>query len=94
MACSFERLKAERIVVNNKRNAPRQRVLKGAFIILSDKAPKLQCTIRNLSATGAALQVSTTYGLPPIFDLIIDGVRRRCHSQWRTDTKIGVLFEG
>ena len=80
--------------MTNKRNAPRQRVLKSAFIVLSEKAPKLQCTVRNISATGAALQVSTTIGLPPAFDLIFDGVRRRCRSQWRTDTKIGVLFEG
>lgn len=80
--------------MTNKRNAPRQRVLKGAFVILSDRAPKLECTVRNISATGAALQFSTTIGLPPAFDLVIDGVRRRCRSQWRTDTKIGVLFEG
>lgn len=80
--------------MTNKRNAPRQKVLKGAFIVLSEKAPKLECTVRNISTTGAALQVSTTIGLPPAFDLIVDGVRRRCHSQWRTDTKIGVLFEG
>jgi len=87
-------MKAEGAGVTNKRTAPRQRVLKGAFIILGEKAPKLQCTVRNISATGAALQVSTTIGLPPSFDLIIDGVRRRCHSQWRTDNKIGVLFDG
>lgn len=80
--------------MTNKRSAPRQRVLKGAFIILSEKAPRLECTVRNISAAGAALQVSTTVGLPTAFDLVIDGVRRRCHSQWRTDTKIGVLFEG
>jgi hypothetical protein len=78
--------------MNEKRNATRHRVLKSAFIVISDKAPKLECTVRNLSDTGAALQVSTTIGIPPNFDLIIDGARRHCRSQWRTDTKIGVMF--
>ena len=79
--------------MNEKRTAVRRRVLKSAFIVISEKAPKLECSVRNLSDTGAALQVSTTIGIPQNFDLIVDGMRRRCHSQWRTDTKIGVMFE-
>ena len=43
--------------------------------------------------TGAALQVSTTFGLPGAFDLIMDNQRYHCRSMWRTDTKIGVKFE-
>jgi hypothetical protein len=80
-------------VVNEKRVAPRKRVLKSAFIILSDMAPKLECTARNISETGASLQVSTTFGLPLNFDLLIDGRRRHCRSHWRTDAKIGVMFD-
>jgi hypothetical protein len=79
--------------VNEKRNASRRRVLKTAFIIISDKAPKIECTVRNVSETGAALQVSTTIGVPQNFIVIIDGARRHCRSQWRTDTKIGIMFE-
>ena len=77
--------------VTEKPRSPRHRVLKGAFIVISEKAPKLECTVRNISDTGAALQVSTTFGLPQAFD--IDGVRRRCHVAWRADIKIGVFFE-
>ena len=79
--------------MNEKRISPRKRVLKGAFIITSDKAPKLACTVKNISDTGAALQVSTTFGLPAAFDLIVDNQRHHCRSMWRTDTKIGVKFE-
>ena len=79
--------------VNEKRIASRSRVLKTAFIIISDNAPKIECTVRNVSETGAALQVSTTIGIPQHFDVLIDGARRHCRSQWRTDTKIGVMFE-
>jgi len=77
----------------DKRISPRARVLKSGFLSLSDKAPKLACTVCSLSDTGAALRVSTTFGLPQYFDLIVDGMRRRCHTQWRTENKIGVAFE-
>jgi len=78
--------------MNDKRNTYRKRVLKSGFIVLSDKAPKLEYSIRNASEYGAALQVSTTMGLPARFDVFIEGVRRHCHAQWRTHTQIGVLF--
>jgi hypothetical protein len=79
--------------VNERRSAPRRRVLKAAFIVISDKAPKLECTVRNLSDTGAALQVSTSFGIPAHFEVIIDGIHHRCRTIWRTDTKIGIAFE-
>ena len=75
------------------RRVARKRVLKTGYIVFSDKAPKLECVVRNVSETGASLQVSTTIGIPEIFDAIIDGVRRRCRSVWRTDTKIGIMFQ-
>jgi hypothetical protein len=78
--------------VQEKRTGSRKRVLKTAQIILSAKAPKLECAVRNLSDTGACLQLSTTYGLPMRFDLVFDGVRRPCRAVWRTDTKMGVTF--
>jgi hypothetical protein len=81
-----------RRAVQEKRTIFRKRVLKTAQIVLSEKAPKLDCSIRNLSDTGACLQVSTTYGIPTNFEIIIEGTRRHCHSVWRTDTKIGVMF--
>lgn len=82
-----------RAAVSDKRIKTRKRVLKSGFIVISEKAPKLECTVRNLSDTGASLQVSTTIGIPKKFDVIIDGGRQRCRAAWRTDTKIGVVFE-
>ena len=78
--------------VQEKRANFRKRVLKNAQIVLSEKAPKLECAVRNLSAAGACLQVSTTYGIPVNFEVIIEGHRRSCHAVWRTDTKIGIVF--
>lgn len=79
--------------LNEKRIAPRKRVLKGAFIVLGEKAPKLECTVRNMSDTGALVQVSSTFGLPSNFELIVDSHRLKCQVVWRRDTKIGVKFE-
>ena len=79
--------------MKNKRSVPRTRVFKAAQIILSDKAPKLDCTARDVSTKGARLRLSTTYSIPADFDVIISGVRRRCHAIWRTDTEIGVAFQ-
>lgn len=79
--------------MNEKRAVDRRRELKSALIVLSEKAPKIECVVRNKSDKGAALQVSTTVGLPRAFDVVIEGTRRRCRSQWRTDTQIGVLFQ-
>ena len=79
--------------MNEHRIAPRARVLKSGKIALSEKAPKIECTIRNLSETGACLQISSTYGIPAHFDLLLQGTERRaCHVVWRTDTKLGVAF--
>jgi hypothetical protein len=80
-------------VQEKRRDIFRKRILKNAQIILSEKAPKLDCAVWNLSDTGACLQVSTTFGIPSTFEVVIEGVRRACRSIWRTDTKIGVTFE-
>jgi hypothetical protein len=79
--------------MQDARREPRRRVLKSAQIVLSEKAPKLECVLRNLSQTGACLQVSTTFGIPAEFGVIIDGTRRQCRSVWRTDTRLGVVFK-
>jgi hypothetical protein len=81
------------VPVEEKRKLPRKRVLKAAKIILSDKAPKVECTVRNISEKGALLEVSTTYGIPAKFDAIIEGTRRHCRSIWRTNTKLRIAFE-
>jgi hypothetical protein len=79
--------------MSERRATPRRRVLKTARIAISEMAPKLECTLRNTSDLGGALQVSTSRGLPSNFDIDIDGQRRRCRTAWRSDTKIGFQFD-
>ena len=70
----------------------RKRVFRPAQIVLSEKAPKLECNALDLSAQGVRLRLSTTYGIPHEFDVIIDGRRKPSRSIWRTDTEMGVMF--
>ena len=78
--------------MDERRVSARMRVLKSGQVVLSDKAPKLECSVRNASPTGALLQFSSTYGLPKNFDLIFDGLRRPCRVAWTTETRMGVAF--
>jgi hypothetical protein len=78
--------------MNEHRISPRRRMLKTGQIAFSDKVAKLECTVRNLSETGACLQISTTVGMPASFGLFVDGVRYSCQVVWRTETRLGVAF--
>jgi hypothetical protein len=78
--------------MNKDRDSLRSRTLKTGKIVLSDKAPSIECTVRNISATGACVQVSATFGIPATFDLIFDAARHRCRIAWMRETRIGVVF--
>ena len=76
-----------------KRSAPRHRVLKGATIAFGGSG--VECTVRNLSSSGAGLDVANPAGLPPSFTLVIetDQLIRRCRPVWSRDKRIGVAFD-
>jgi hypothetical protein len=76
----------------DKRGAPRHRVLKAGAIELGGGA--INCTVRNLSKTGAALDVPTPVGIPDDFTLVIasDELRFVCRVVWRRAGRIGVRF--
>ena len=48
----------------------RKRVFRPAHIVLSGRAPKLECAALDLSVQGVRLRVSTTYGIPYELSLI------------------------
>lgn len=81
-------------VETNKRIAPRHRVLKQGRLAF-DGGGAVDCMVRNLSETGARLEVVTPVGLPEIFTLQIpaDKFARRCHAVWSHDKRIGVAFD-
>jgi hypothetical protein len=75
------------------RIAPRYRVVKPAQIEHGDD--KICCTVRDLSITGAALEVSDPIGIPAKFTLVVpeDGLRLPCRVVRRTGFRVGVVFD-
>ncbi len=75
------------------RIAPRYRVLKAAKIECGGAA--IDRTVRDLSITGAALEVPNQIGIPAKFTLVVpgDGLRLPCHVVWRREFRIGVAFD-
>ena len=75
------------------RRTQRLRTFKGGSIMFGVAAP-VDCTIRNMSATGAALEVESQVGIPAEFVLLIkpERIQRNCRVAWRSATRIGVQF--
>ena len=78
--------------MDEHRTAPRRRILKSAKITFGGGI--IDCTVRNFSATGAALDVISPVGIPDHFRLLIeaDGADFPCYVVWRKPSRIGVRF--
>jgi hypothetical protein len=78
--------------MSEHRIAPRHRILKAGTIEFSGDT--IPCTVRNISETGAALEINSPLWFPDRFTLGItsDGMRKACHVVWRKDKRIGVAF--
>jgi hypothetical protein len=76
------------------RIAPRFRVSKAATIEFIGGRP-INCVVRNLSVTGAAIELSDRSGIPDSFLLVIpdDGLRLPCRIVRRGGYLIGVAFD-
>ena len=75
------------------RIATRHRVMKVAKIKFAFVS--IDCKVRDLSITGAALEVPTQIGIPAKFTLVMpdDGLHLPCQVVWRREFRIGVAFE-
>ena len=75
------------------RAAPRHRVMKPAKIEFGGY--KRDCVIRDISTTGAALEVTDQASIPKYFNLIVpaDNLKLPCAIVWRRDFRIGVTFD-
>ena len=74
------------------RIASRRRVLKAGTIEFGGGA--IDCMVRNVSDTGAALNVNSPVGIPDRFTLVVaaDGSHQHCRVVWRKEKRIGVRF--
>lgn len=77
----------------DRRNAARRRVFKGAIIVFQDRASTIDCLVRDLSDRGARLKVESPIGIPDSFDLVLEAATvRNCRVTWRKASQIGVEF--
>ena len=67
-------------VLENHRAAPRHRVLKAGSIEFNGGV--IDCTIRNVSDTGAALEVASPVGVPDSFWLVVRAIIRAATAGW------------
>jgi len=76
--------------MNERGVKSRHETLKAVF----NHAGGTSCTMRNLSQTGACLQVASPVGIPEAFDLRIDSevLTHHCKVEWRAVHQIGVAF--
>jgi hypothetical protein len=78
--------------MEERRAAQRQRVFKAGTIEFGGSG--VDCTIRNMSSIGAALDVASPIGIPHEITLSIVSRHERqdCRIVWRKEKRIGVVF--
>ena len=79
--------------MNEHRIAPRRRMFKAGTIEFGGSG--MDCTVKNLSDTGAALEILSPLYIPDRFTLFVpsDQFRRRCHVVWRKERRVGIAFD-
>ncbi len=77
-----------------RRSERRMRTLKEAKIVFNLGHSVFDCRLRNLSPSGALIEVASMVGIPMHFDVIFDrgALRRACSVRWHTDRLMGVQF--
>jgi diguanylate cyclase (GGDEF)-like protein len=80
--------------MEERRREQRARTLRAGGILLNNKGSVIDCTVRNLSPSGAALDVANVVGIPATFDLRIAGEQktRPCRVAWQSGHRLGVAF--
>ena len=75
------------------RIAPRIKIMKPAKMDYG--GDKYSCVVRDISATGAALEFSDFLRIPDAFTLVIpeDRLRLPCRVVWRSEYRVGVRFD-
>ncbi len=79
---------------SERRVAPRTRILKSGKILFNNRFSTFDCTVRNISATGALLTIDPAVPLPKVFEIRIgeDEAVRPAKLVYRRDTLAGIHF--
>ena len=79
--------------MSERRRYPRIRVQKDAKILIGTFSV-LNCVVRDISSTGARIEIQDAPDLPEAVDVTFDGGHtfRPCRLRWRSPTETGVEF--
>ena len=77
---------------SDKRKAARRDIKRTAKISFARQS--MTCTVRNISATGAAIEGANVANIPDYFSLVVEmeSAERDCKVVWRKQKQIGVEF--
>ena len=78
--------------MNERRAIPRQRVFKAGTIEFDGGG--VDCTIRNISSRGAALDVQSPVGIPHeiMLRIVSQNESHHGHIVWRKERRVGIAF--
>jgi len=78
--------------MEERRATPRRRVFKAGSIEFDGAS--IDCTIRNLSAAGAALDIANPVGIPHevTLNIVTCEARHRGYIVWRKERRVGFVF--
>jgi hypothetical protein len=78
--------------MEEKRKHPRTEINEPAYV--SSGGSVMSCTVRNISAEGAAIEVENPAFVPPRFRLVMakDSSVRECQIAWIQKNRIGLMF--
>jgi hypothetical protein len=81
-------------VAENKRATQRMRVLKGAKIVALNQWTLLDCTVRDISATGARIVCKDQMAVQKEFRFLVVADNTICNAKvaWRRGDEIGITF--
>jgi hypothetical protein len=80
------------VFMSESRTAYRYRVLKAGAI---ECGGAISCVVKNISASGASLEVVSALDIPDRLNLSIpaEHFNRPCHVVWRKEKRVGVVFD-
>jgi hypothetical protein len=81
--------------MTDRRKDDRLTAHKRGVIKFGPAGQELACTVDDLTSVGAGLHVRTTFGLPKVFRLTVDGEieTRHCRVVWTDGKRVGVSFD-
>jgi hypothetical protein len=77
-----------------RRTAQRHRDLKQGTLAFKSGG-SADCTVRNISSSGARIEIENPLGLPGSFTLVVASahIMRHCHPVWIDRQQMGVAFD-